>query len=133
MRVLSVFSKYINNSNFIYIFSRDRYENTVFIYVSDDMGWGQNELKEVEDLHFLGLGQDVSLKDGVNSNTAAHDLLLLTKCNYTIISRGTFSLWAAFLNGGGFYIEEKMYHTNRCANQRCEFNEDSIHKLEPLF
>ena len=97
------------------------------------MSWGQKELKEVEDLHFLGLGQDVNQKNVVNSSTAAHDLLLLTKCNYTIISRGTFSLWAAFLNGGGFYIEEKMYHTNRCANQRCEFNEDSTYKHEPLF
>ena len=97
------------------------------------MDWGRNELKGVKDLHFLGLGQNVNQKDGVNSKSASHDLLLLTKCNYTIISRGTFSLWAAFLNGGGFYIEEKMYHTNRCANQRCEFNEDSIYKTEPLF
>ena len=98
------------------------------------MRWGRNELNEVEDLHFLGLGQDIDRKDDVvDTNTAAHDLLLLTKCNYTIISRGTFSLWAAFLNGGGFYIEERMYHTNRCAYQKCEFNPDSSYKVNALF
>ena len=97
------------------------------------MLWGKTELQGVKDLHFLGLGQNGSKTEGVDSNTAAHDLLLLTKCNYTILSRGTFSLWAAFLNGGGFYIEEKMYHTNRCANEKCAFNEDTIYKTEPLF
>ena len=38
-------------------------------------------LIRVEDLHFLGLGQNVNQKDGVNSKSASHDLLLLTKCN----------------------------------------------------
>ena len=106
----------------------------VFIYVSDDMNWGRNELNGIEDIYFLGLGQNVDRKDEVvDSNTAAHDLLLLIKCNYTIISRGTFSLWAAFLNGGGFYINERMYHTNRCAYQKCEFNLDSNYKPNTLF
>ena len=97
------------------------------------MLWGKTELKGVKDLHFLGLGQNGSKTEGVDSNTAAHDLLLLTKCNYTILSRGTFSLWAAFLNGGGFYINERMYHTNRCAYQKCEFNLDSNYKPNTLF
>ena len=36
---------------------------------------------------------------------AAYDLALLSSCNHTIVSRGTFSFWVAIMAGGEYYSE----------------------------
>lgn len=87
---------------------RDQYDNVAFIYASDDMAWGYQNLKSINDLHFLGAGQilDADKKqEGINLDATAFDFALLVNCNHTIITRGTFSTWIALLAGGEYYSE----------------------------
>lgn len=97
------------------------------------MMWGQMELEEVEDLYFLGYGQNFTSKNQIDSYKTAHDLYLLSRCNYTILTRGTFSLWSGYLNGGGFYIGERIYHKNRCKFEICKFEEKENSKVSKIF
>ena len=56
---------------------------------------------------FVGAGEnlDENGKEIVDPDAAPFDLALLVNCNHTIISRGTFSMWAAMLAGGEYYTE----------------------------
>ena len=86
---------------FFLIFSEDYETNVAFLYVSDDMKWGQKNLEDGEnyDLYFVGDGNPLSLQ------SVAHDLAIFLKCNHTIITRGAMSKWAAILAGGEYYTE----------------------------
>ncbi len=68
-----------------------------FLYVSDDMEWGRDNLS-ADDLFFVGDGTETDEGIGV-------DLALMVYSNHTIITRGTFSMWAAMLCGGEYYTE----------------------------
>eukprot|EP00095_Tigriopus_kingsejongensis_P007597 maker-scaffold417_size177606-snap-gene-0.46 protein:Tk07597 transcript:maker-scaffold417_size177606-snap-gene-0.46-mRNA-1 annotation:"galactoside 2-alpha-l-fucosyltransferase 2" len=79
---------------------REDYDHPAFIFVSDDMKWAQAKIKNPHhDIFFVGNGDpDEELAIGT-------DLALLAACNATILSRGTFSIWAAILSGGEYYTE----------------------------
>ncbi len=79
-------------------FGRDA---VVFAFVSDDPDWGRRNLAprvKQGDLHFAG--------DGVpdDADSVGHDLALLSLCNHTILSYGTFSFWGGFLAGGAAVV-----------------------------
>ena len=76
-------------------------DTTAFLFVSDDLKWGQqNEiLKDEKNLFFVGCGNGADLK------CVGKDLSLLGACNHTIQSRGSFGQWAAYLSGGDSYTE----------------------------
>ena len=82
---------------------RDKFPRTVFVYVSDDISWGREKLQKRvrdKDLYIAGSLQDEEMA----SNpwlAAGIDLALLSACNHTITSYGTYSFWAGFLAGGG--------------------------------
>jgi len=82
---------------------REKYKRVVFIYVSDDMDWGRGKLKKrtkTNDLYLAGSLQNKELaKTPIVS--AAYDLALLSACNHTITSYGTYSFWAGALAGRG--------------------------------
>ena len=77
---------------------REDHDNVAFMYVSDDMEWGvKNLAKESRkhgDVFFVGSGEpEDEFLIGV-------DFAILSSCNHSIVSRGTFSLWSSFLAGG---------------------------------
>ena len=81
-----------------------------FIYVSDDMEWGRKHLppggyEEEDDLYFVGDGERHLADEGEDRDAASFDLALLASCNHTIITRGTFSMWASILAGGEYFTE----------------------------
>ena len=87
---------------------RGEYDNVAFIYASDDMLWGRENLKDVKDLHFIGAGQNLekeTQKEIVDPEASVYDFALLVNCNHTIITRGTYSMWIALLAGGEYYSE----------------------------
>ena len=72
------------------------------------MPWGLNTFKNIKDLHFIGAGQNLDKETGkeiVDPDAAAYDLALMVNCNHTIITRGTYTMWAAMLAGGEYYSE----------------------------
>ena len=82
---------------------RAKFPGVVFLFVSDDMAWGREKLvRRVKtkdffisgSLQYLGIGAKPELASWI-------DLVLLSACNHTITSYGTYSFWAGFLAGGG--------------------------------
>ncbi|XP_073880170.1 galactoside 2-alpha-L-fucosyltransferase SEC1 [Macaca fascicularis] len=71
---------------------RARCRLPVFVVTSDDMAWCRDSINNsVGDVVFAGNGLQGS---------PAKDFALLTQCNHTIITVGTFGVWAAYLAGG---------------------------------
>ena len=82
---------------------REKFKRVVFVYVSDDMDWGRRKLKsrlKTNDFYLAGSLQDSRLS-ATPGLAAAYDLSLLSLCNHTITSYGTYSFWAGFLGGKG--------------------------------
>ena len=69
---------------------------TLFIYVSDDPGWGKRRLSK---------HRDVVVAEG---GTGDEDLALLSLTSNTILTRGTFSQWAGLL-AGGLHLHPRMF------------------------
>ena len=67
----------------------------VFLLITDDIPWCQeNLLPKSKDL-ILVSDPSRPEKEGIG-----HDLAIMTLCQYSIISRGTFSIWASFFAKG---------------------------------
>ncbi|XP_064596554.1 galactoside alpha-(1,2)-fucosyltransferase 2-like [Liolophura sinensis] len=66
---------------------RSKYSNVLFIVCSDDFGWSQTHIK----------GKDVRFSVKLNPEV---DLAILSLCNHTIITSGSFGWWGAWLAGG---------------------------------
>uniref|UniRef100_UPI0035902D24 galactoside alpha-(1,2)-fucosyltransferase 2-like n=1 Tax=Myxine glutinosa TaxID=7769 RepID=UPI0035902D24 len=71
---------------------RSRYPDAVFMVASDDMAWCQRHLDVTRgDVIFVGDN---------NQAEPQMDLAVLSNCNHTIFTVGTFGFWAAYLAGG---------------------------------
>lgn len=71
---------------------RARYSSPIFVVSSNDMAWcWQNIDASRGDVVFAG--------DGIE-RSPAKDFALLMQCNHTIMTIGTFGIWAAYLTGG---------------------------------
>ena len=63
-------------------------KNVVFLYVSDDMKWRRKKLEKLsENMFFVGCG------DGEQHDCIGKDFAILSKCNHTITTHGTFGHW----------------------------------------
>ncbi|XP_006868230.1 PREDICTED: galactoside 2-alpha-L-fucosyltransferase 2 [Chrysochloris asiatica] len=71
---------------------RARYNSPVFVVTSNGMQWCRENINaSLGDVVFAGNGLEGS---------PAKDFALLTQCNHTIMTIGTFGIWAAYLAGG---------------------------------
>nr|XP_005589864.1 PREDICTED: galactoside 2-alpha-L-fucosyltransferase 1 [Macaca fascicularis]XP_005589867.1 PREDICTED: galactoside 2-alpha-L-fucosyltransferase 1 [Macaca fascicularis]XP_015297258.1 PREDICTED: galactoside 2-alpha-L-fucosyltransferase 1 [Macaca fascicularis] len=71
---------------------RARHEAPVFVVTSNGMEWCKENIDTSQgDVTFAGDGQEA---------TPWKDFALLTQCNHTIMTIGTFGFWAAYLAGG---------------------------------
>eukprot|EP00062_Callorhinchus_milii_P015963 gi/632966773/ref/XP_007899607.1/ PREDICTED: galactoside 2-alpha-L-fucosyltransferase 2-like [Callorhinchus milii] len=78
---------------------RKKYSNVVFVVTSEGMDWCKDNIDASKgDVHFSGDEQ---------SSSPARDFSLLAHCNHTIMTIGTFGIWAAYLAGG-----ETIYLSN---------------------
>ena len=66
---------------------RQLYKNVGFVVASDDIRWCKEKLQ----------GDDVVFSEGLSS---AVDLSVLSLCNHTVMTTGTFGWWASYLAGG---------------------------------
>ena len=76
---------------------REKLYNVIFVVCSDDREWSENALKSDE--HHVVFSP--------YSDQPILDLCLLSQCNHSIISVGTFGWWGAWLAGG-----ETIYYKN---------------------
>jgi galactoside 2-L-fucosyltransferase 1/2 len=60
----------------------------VFIFAGNDLGWNYENIPPAEDTFII------------QSPSAAVDMCVLTMCNHTIMTSGTFGWWAGYLTGG---------------------------------
>nr|DBA16028.1 TPA: hypothetical protein GDO54_003471 [Pyxicephalus adspersus] len=76
---------------------RKKYENLLFIVTSNGMEWCKKNINNsLGDVYFAG-----------NETSPAQDFALLTHCNHSIITIGTFGIWVAYLVRG-----ETVYLSN---------------------
>ncbi|XP_044112886.1 galactoside alpha-(1,2)-fucosyltransferase 2 [Neovison vison] len=71
---------------------RARYDSPVFVVSSNGMTWCRENID-------ASRGDVVFAGNGIESSPAK-DFALLTQCNHTIMTIGTFGIWAAYLAGG---------------------------------
>ena len=74
------------------------------------MNWGKENLKHLSknDVYFIGHGDSKALENKSNASkekeltpkSSSLDFALLSLCNHTIGSRGTFSIWVSRFAGG---------------------------------
>lgn len=71
---------------------RARHKAPIFVVTSNGMEWCRENIDASQgDVVFAGDGQEAS---------PGKDFALLTQCNHTIMTIGTFGFWAAYLAGG---------------------------------
>ncbi|XP_039366016.1 galactoside alpha-(1,2)-fucosyltransferase 2-like [Mauremys reevesii] len=71
---------------------RAKYQEPVFVVTSNGMEWCRENIDASRgDVYFLGDGKESS---------PGRDFALLVHCNHTIMTVGTFGIWASYLAGG---------------------------------
>ncbi|XP_039366009.1 galactoside alpha-(1,2)-fucosyltransferase 2-like isoform X1 [Mauremys reevesii] len=71
---------------------RAKYQEPVFVVTSNGMEWCQENIDASRgDVYFSGDGKESS---------PGRDFALLAHCNHTIMTIGTFGIWAGYLAGG---------------------------------
>jgi len=71
----------------------ERLRRPVFVIVTDDPPWAKEQIPRGFRPVFTGFYNESA------EDSAGLDLAVLTSCNYTILSRGTFGLWGNILSG----------------------------------
>ena len=74
---------------------RKKYPNIVFIVCSDDVDWSTRNVKQIT--IFGNKYSDVVFS---HNNTKEVDLAILSSCNHTVMTVGTYGWWGAWLAGG---------------------------------
>ncbi|XP_075047211.1 galactoside alpha-(1,2)-fucosyltransferase 2-like [Mixophyes fleayi] len=78
---------------------RNKYANPLFVVTSNGMDWCKENINNsLGDVHFAGGGSEAS---------PARDFALLVHCNHTIMTIGSFGIWASIMAGG-----ETIYLSN---------------------
>ena len=90
---------------------RKRYPTSQFVVRSDDIKWCRENIRG-SDVHLpLETGHSISYNMLLPLQEAVADLALLSLCNHTIITVGTFGWWAAFLaDGETVYYKDAYKH-----------------------
>ena len=91
---------------------REEYDHCLFVVASDDIKWAKKNIdRSNNDVYFSDTNptfEYLKESDTVHDHDmskALYDLVLLTQCNHTIVSRGTYSMWVALLTPGEYYTE----------------------------
>ncbi|XP_068928875.1 galactoside alpha-(1,2)-fucosyltransferase 2-like [Petaurus breviceps papuanus] len=71
---------------------RARYPNAVFVVTSDGTAWCRRNIDTSKG--------DVVFATRWTWRSAEKDMALLTQCNHTVMTIGTFGFWAAYMAGG---------------------------------
>ena len=70
-------------------------EDLIFIIISDDVAWCKKHIKKRQPNVFVVSNPKMDTLDGIG-----HDLAVISQCNHTIVSRGSFSYFSSIFAGG---------------------------------
>ena len=91
--------------------------------ITDDLNWCEEHLihrRKIEDLYIVSKPLNAGI-DGIG-----HDLAVMSMCDHSILSRGTFSFWAGFLAGGSVILPCHI------PQYRADFDNKEVCKRDPL-
>lgn len=80
-----------------------KYQNVIFIMVSDDPPWCWKK---------FGFKNNVFVVSRYHKNSPALDLAILASCNHSIYDYGTFGEWGAILAGGETIYYNLSHHSS---------------------
>lgn len=83
---------------------RTKYQNTVFVVVSDDPEWCKS--------HLGGPEEDVYVASVPGITGPGQDIATMSACNHSIIDYGTFGVWGAILAGGETLVYNMSRHSS---------------------
>ncbi|XP_040567944.1 galactoside alpha-(1,2)-fucosyltransferase 2 [Lepeophtheirus salmonis] len=86
--------------------------DVIFIWVSDQPSWGRQKFKNKKNLYFRG---------NADQAKPSEDFCLLTSCNHTIMTRGTFTTFASILTQGEIYTEYGITVPSYLQNKKKRF------------
>ncbi|XP_037080919.1 galactoside alpha-(1,2)-fucosyltransferase 2-like [Pollicipes pollicipes] len=84
---------------------RARFADALFIVCSDDLTHVAKVLK--------GHGDDIVIAGNRNIGDPGRDMALLSACNHSIVTVGTYGFWGAYLAGGTVLVPEAQTHLSR--------------------
>ncbi|XP_037796618.1 galactoside alpha-(1,2)-fucosyltransferase 2-like [Penaeus monodon] len=89
---------------------RTRFKNNVvFVAASDDMAFIQSKLKTEKDVYYAP------------GKSASFDMALLSSCNHSIVTMGSYGFWTGYLAGGEVvYPDVKLYSDYRFSRSMYE-------------
>lgn len=105
-----------------YFRNRPKFGKPVFLVVSDDMAWAEQNLK----------GPDIFYASKGGVDYPGHDLALLSRCNHSIIDYGTFGLWGAIYAGGETISVKTTTQLTRILGNKPNWHLVDINKKEDL-
>ncbi|XP_067130356.1 galactoside alpha-(1,2)-fucosyltransferase 2-like [Centruroides vittatus] len=89
-----------------------KYSRVIFVVVSDDKEWCKRK---------LGTWPNVFV--GPEPTNPAYDMAIMSQCNHTIMTYGTFGFWCAYLAGGEtIYFDEYIAPNSSFLIDRLPFN-----------
>ena len=80
---------------------RKKYKNVIFVAISDDRSWCTENLSSQFGIYVPEAAP-----------SPAHDLAILSNCNHTIMTYGTFGFWGGYLAGGEVLYFDKFLKPN---------------------
>ena len=79
-------------------------EDLIFVIISDNVDWCKMHIKKKHKNVFVVSNPKLETIDGIG-----HDLAIMSKCNHTIISRGSFSYFSSIFAGGSKILPCHFY------------------------
>ena len=85
---------------------RERFSDALFIVCSDDLNYvaKQMDAKQHDDIVIAG---------NRNIGDPGRDMALLSACNHSVVTVGTYGFWGAYLAGGTVLVPDEKAHLSR--------------------
>ncbi|XP_043229859.1 galactoside alpha-(1,2)-fucosyltransferase 2-like [Amphibalanus amphitrite] len=85
---------------------RQRFSDALFIVCSDDLNYVAKQMNAKQN-------DDIVIAGNRNIGDPGRDMALLSACNHSVVTVGTYGFWGAYLAGGTVLVPERQTHLSR--------------------
>ena len=82
---------------------RERFPDALFIVCSDDLNYVAKQMKAKQN-------DDIVIAGNRDIGDPGRDMALLSACNHSVVTVGTYGFWGAYLAGGTVLVPEQQTH-----------------------